>query len=175
MSSKKEMKDLYKILELLDAYIVEHGFNPFDNYAYREMVCFDYLKNLYPTMQRTSGRHGFDGSCDELGFSKIEMKSRKVKPQKKKGLVVDGVSFDFDMREQSAGKTNSADSFLFAIFSAYKTGAPAEMFFISESKNVGKFKRIVKQYEKEFNKNPKGRQTISIPREKIVPLADKII
>ena len=147
----KEVEDIVKILEAVDAFKKEFNYNPFDNYVWREILTFDYLKSYYPTIRKLSGRYGADGCCSELNLTYIEHKSTKAKKRKRSlDFNVIGSKYQIDM-SKSLDKTFQSDAFVFSLFDSDDSRYPVHIIFVHEPINVQKVKDLILEKKKLFD------------------------
>jgi hypothetical protein len=147
----KEVDDLVKILEAIDSFMKEFSYNPFDNYAWREVLTFDYLKTYYPTIKKLPGRYGADGCCSELNLTYIEQKSTKAKKRKTSlDFNVIGSKYQIDM-SKPLEKTFKADAFIFSLFDSDDSTYPIHIVFVHEPANVQKVKDLILEKQKSFD------------------------
>jgi hypothetical protein len=155
----KEVKDLIHILEAIDAFKKEYNYNPFDNYAWREVLTFHYLKTHYPTIYKLAGRYGADGACEELNLTYIEQKSTKAKKRKKTlDYNIRGSKYQIDM-SKSLEKTFKADAFIFSLFDSDDSTYPVHVVFVHDPVNVQKVKDLILEKQKSFDARVEDKKT----------------
>jgi hypothetical protein len=172
------LEDLRALLAHADEFSLEWAYNPFDNYVWREVIAFEFIKKFYPTAEKLKGRYGYDGKCEELGMTKIEMKSLKTEKRKKKGYRIVEAKYEFDM-SKNGDKTNGADGYVFAIFDKHTSGDPIDLLFVMEKSKIESLKKLIAEKQQEYRDfialNPdkrKKREVILVAREDILPLAE---
>ena len=154
-----ETVDLIKILNSIDGFKKTYEYNPFDNYAWREVLTFDYLKTYYPTIKKLGGRYGADGICPELNLEYIEQKSTKINKRKSTNdYNIRASRYQFDL-SKSLDKILTADSFLFSLFDAAASGYPVHVLFVHKPEYVAKVKELVLQKQASFQKLAEDKKT----------------
>jgi len=154
-----EVAHLLNILESIDDFKGKYGYNPFDNYAWREVLTFDYLKAHYPSIKKLAGRYGADGVCPELNLVHIEQKSVKTRKRKKTNdYNVYGSKYQIDLSKK-LDKLLSADAFVFSLFDANTSSHPVNVLFIHQPENVSKVKDMILQKQKDFDKMEAEKKT----------------
>ena len=156
MYSSEEIKELILLLEKKDCFKSKWGYDPFDNYVWREILSFDYLKKFYPTIERMIGRYGADGFCPELGLTHIEDKSTKITKRKKTNdYSIEKSRYQFDL-SKSFDKVLLADGFSFSLFDTYNSTYPIHILFIHKKDNVQIVKDLIIEKKKEWDKKWAG-------------------
>lgn len=154
-----EIEDLKTILKSIDDFKAKYKYNPFDNYAWREVLTFDYLKSHYPTIKKLPGRYGADGDCSELNLVHIEGKSTKCTMRKKtKDYNIRSTKYQFDL-SKSLDKLLTADSFVFSLFDSDVSGYPVHVLFIHKPANVKVVKDLVLEKKNKFNTLSEDKKT----------------
>lgn len=172
----KEITDLVHILKAIDVFKEEYKYNPFDNYAWREVLTFDYLKTYYPTIKKLAGRYGADGLCDELNLTYIEQKSTKLKKRKKsQDYNIRGSKYQIDM-SKSLEKTFNADAFIFSLFDSADSTYPIHVVFVHDPASVQKVKDLILEKQKSFDvlaENKKTHAHIDLNYDELELLGEK--
>lgn len=154
-----EILKLIDILNSIDEFKKEYEYNPFDNYVWREVLTFDYLKTYYPTIKKLGGRYGADGVCPELNLGHIEQKSTKTTKRKSTNdYNIRGSRYQFDL-SKSLDKILSADSFIFSLFDGYESGYPVHVLFVYKPENVAKVKELILQKQISFQELAEDKKT----------------
>lgn len=167
----EHIKDLFAVLKATDSFKEKWGYNPHDNYAWREVLAFDYLKESFPTILKTAGRYGADGSCSELGMTYIEMKTVKTAKKKKTDdYSFMRLPFEFDM-SKSQDKLDLADGFIFAVFDSKTSSYPINLLFVNERSKISGLKEVIRDKQRQFVKGT-GRDTVTIEYGEILPFAE---
>jgi hypothetical protein len=173
-SSKEEIENLVSILDLITRFKKEWGYNPFDNYTWREVLTFDYLRKYFPTIERLKGRYGADGICPELEKVWIEQKSViVVKRVKLNDYDWEKIYFEIDV-SKNRDKHKNADTFLFPMFDVDSPAYPypVEVLFISEPDNVQKVKDLIAAKIEVFNQEAvRKRDTIMLRYRELCDLS----
>ena len=148
VTSSEEIEDLLRVIELGEQFKEKWGYNPTDNYAWREVLTFNYLQQYYPTITKLGGRYGADGECSELGLSWIEQKSVNVSKRKRTSAYnFDKIYFEIDTSESRIKKLDSVDSFIFSMFDAESADHPfpIHVLFIHEEHKVAEMKQLIRE------------------------------
>jgi hypothetical protein len=154
-----EILDLTNILNSIDVFKKKHQYNPFDNYVWREVLTFDYLKSYYPTIKKLGGRYGADGICPELSLVHIEQKSTKTTKRKTTNdYNIRNSRYQFDL-SKSLDKLLTADSFLFSLFDGDNSGYPVHVLFVYKPECVSAVKELVLQKQSSFQKMDDTKKT----------------
>lgn len=155
----KEIDDLLHILESIDKFKKEYDYNPFDNYAWREVLTFEFLRSYYPTIKKLGGRYGADGVCPELNLSHIEQKSTKAKKRKSsRDYNIRGSKYQIDM-SKSLEKTFKADAFIFSLFDSDDSKYPVHVLFVHEEDKVQKVKDLILSKKEVFDSLQEEKKT----------------
>lgn len=170
------IEDLRSVLEQTDEFKAKWGFNPHDNYVWREYMVVDYMNKYYPTFTKRIGRHGSDSFCEELSREKIEIKSVKVKRRKKTNdfnLLSAPFFFDRQERPEFRERAVESDAYIFAVFDAEHSGHPVGLLFSHESNKVESIKDLIRQKQQTLLSVPKSarneRDTIILKYEEVMP------
>lgn len=172
----EEIKDLLALLKGKDAFKKKWGYDPFDNYAWREVLTFGYLQKWYPTIEKLSGRYNADGKCAEPLLVHIENKSTKLKKRKRTNdYNIASTRFQFDMSKK-LDKMMASDAFIFSIFDSDTSEYPIHVLFIHKPENVQTIKDMVIQKQKHFDslhEEKKGHVHIDLIYSEIAHLGEK--
>lgn len=154
-----EIADLRNILSSIDEFKKKYDYNPFDNYVWREVLTFDFLKNYYPTIKKLGGRYGADGTCLELNLFHIEQKSTKISKRKTSNdFNIRGSRYQFDL-SKSLDKILSADCFIFSLFDSDNSGYPIHVLFVYKHEHVKRIKELVLEKQKSFETLSEDKKT----------------
>jgi len=173
-SSKEEIENLVSILNTVTEYKKDWGYNPFDNYAWREVLTFDYLRKYFPTLERIKGRYGADGICPELEKVWIEQKSVIIKKRVKlNDYDWDKIYFEIDV-SKNRDKHKNSDTFVFPMFDETSPAYPypVQVLFISDPDNVQKVKDIIAAKIEVFNQEgERKRDTVQLQYRELFDLS----
>ena len=170
-----EIEDLEKLLRDNEAFRTKYGYNPHDNYVWREIMSFNYLKDIYPTIQKVSGRYKEDGNCPELNLKWIEHKStNKLIRKKSQTYNFDKIYFEFDTGESRMRHMHEIDGFIFGIYDrgSVEHPNPVSILFVY-GENLKTLISIIEEEKKRFfDEGIRKRDTIEIYYQTIAPLAE---
>ena len=171
-----EINDLITLLKDNEVYRKKYGYNPHDNYAWREIMSFNYLKQFYPSIQKIKGRYGEDGNCPELHLNYIEHKSVNVEFRtKKQSYNFEKVFFEFDVSESRMRHMDEVDGFIFAMYdrNSLDHPNPVSVLFVYGNNLKLLVDLIKEEHKRFFEEGIRKRDTIEIYYPLIAPFAEK--
>lgn len=170
-----EIEDLEHLLKDNEVFREKYGYNPHDNYAWREIMSFNYLSTVYPSIKKVTGRYKEDGNCSELNLNWIEHKSVNVSIRKKTQTYnFDRVYFEFDVSESRMRHKDKIDGLIFGMFDrkSKEHPHPISILFVYGD-NLKKLISIIEEeHKKFFVESVRRRDTIEIFYPTIAPLAE---
>ena len=162
------------VLKTVDDFVATWGYNPYDNYVWREVLTVDYMTKYFPTFTKRPGRHGSDSYCDELGLDKVEIKSVKVKKRKRTNdynLLSSIFFFDRQQREEFRERAVESDAYVFSVFDAQNSDYPISILFCYEKEKVDAVKELIREKQQALLAAPKKRDTIILKYSEVLPFA----
>ena len=160
-----EISELIKLIQTTESYRKHWGYNPHDNYAWREIMSFEYMKAFFPSMKKARGRYGADGNCSELNLNWLEHKSVNASLRKTtKTYNFDRIYFEFDVSESRFRHSNEVDGYLFALYDRDSSNHPypVHVLFSHGKKLLDLKKEINNEREKFFSDAVRKRDTIEL-------------
>lgn len=145
--------ELYQILDLNDKFKSKHGFNPFDNYFWREMILADKFTSLYNhNCVIYPGRTGPDAHIPSLNKSKTETKSCSGKLLKSGFLSKSQKVGEWDKQndEIRRERTLKSDSFLFGIFDSECQGRLLFFASVTDDSSVERITKLLGNKQQAF-------------------------
>lgn len=169
-----ELEDLVSLLKSNETFRETYGYNPHDNYAWREVMSFNYLEQFYPSMEKLRGRYDQDGICPELNLKWIEHKSVNGTIRKRTQTYnFDKLFFEFDVSESRMRNIDKIDGLIFAMYDRQNNHPyPITVLFVYGDNLTSLMQIIKKEHEKFYTEAVRKRETIEIYYPVIAPFAE---
>lgn len=170
----QEIGDLVSLLTSNEQFRNKYGYNPHDNYAWREVMSFNYLEQYYPSIKKLRGRYDQDGICPELKLSWIEHKSVNATLRKKtQSYNFDRLFFEFDVSESRMRNIDKIDGLIFSMYDRQINHPhPITVLFVYGENLKLLMDIIKKEHAKFYADGVRKRETIEIYYPVIAPFAE---
>jgi len=147
INDKDLIKTMDNIIILLNDFKKVYGFNPLDNYKYREIKIAEYINKFDITYKCNSGRKGFDFINSRT--SKGESKSCILR---NKNILKAKFEFDKQNLNKRRIKTLEYEAFSFGIFSE-DSNLPLYVIYVNTDNGLDKIREIIRSKQNKFVSN----------------------
>lgn len=166
--------ELFSVLEIKKNFQNKYGFDPFDNYKYREIMSIFVIQNIDISVKlKMRGRHGEDYINYKSKYGEI-----KTSLNKNKNKINCHFEFDKQNDKNKRDKVLEIDSLVFTVFER-DSFIPLEIIYINNDNSIKTFRNIISRKQNDFlikYKDKKiNRDSIQIKYSDICNIEDIVI